>query len=343
MSITPLPTAPAVTDTTSEFNTKAFNWVAALDTFTTEANALASAVDADATAAAADADAAEAAAIAATAAANAELWVSGTTYAIGDVVYSPINLQSYRRVTNGAGTTDPSADATNWTQISQALVAASQAEMETGTEAALRSMSPLRVAQAINALASGGFSTMAVVTSSQTWTIPAGVTKLKVTVVGGGGNGGNGSGARPRASGGGGGGAAIKYFTNLTPGNTLTVTVGSAGGTSSVASGTQTISTISATGGANGANALNSAAGGNGGIGSGGTLNIGGSGGGAAETSTLFSGHGGNSIFGGGAAGRANDDSNGNPGRQYGGGGGGATGETRTGGAGFQGVVIFEY
>lgn len=39
MSITPLPPAPAVTDTTSEFNTKAFNFVAALDPMVTEINA----------------------------------------------------------------------------------------------------------------------------------------------------------------------------------------------------------------------------------------------------------------------------------------------------------------
>jgi hypothetical protein len=46
--------------------------------------------------------------------ANAAAWVSGTTYAIGDVVYSPIDYQDYRRKTDGAGTTDPSADTTNW-------------------------------------------------------------------------------------------------------------------------------------------------------------------------------------------------------------------------------------
>ena len=48
---------------------------------------------------------------------NAIAWVSGTTYAIGDARYSPANLQTYRRVTAGAGTTDPSADATNWTRV----------------------------------------------------------------------------------------------------------------------------------------------------------------------------------------------------------------------------------
>lgn len=42
------------------------------------------------------------------------LWVSGTTYAIGDKRLSPINSTTYRRLTSGAGTTDPSLDATNW-------------------------------------------------------------------------------------------------------------------------------------------------------------------------------------------------------------------------------------
>lgn len=46
--------------------------------------------------------------------ANATIWVSGTTYAIGDCRWSPSNRYVYRRITSGAGTTDPSADATNW-------------------------------------------------------------------------------------------------------------------------------------------------------------------------------------------------------------------------------------
>ena len=46
--------------------------------------------------------------------ASAPIWVSGTTYAIGDARFSPIDLKTYRRRTTGAGTTDPSADPTNW-------------------------------------------------------------------------------------------------------------------------------------------------------------------------------------------------------------------------------------
>ena len=64
---------------------------------------------------------------------------------------------------------------------------------------------------------------------SSTFTIPTGITKLKVTVVGGG------------------GGAA--YATGPC---SCTQVAGGSGGTSSVASGTQTITTISATGGAGG-------------------------------------------------------------------------------------------
>lgn len=117
MSITPLPSAPQPTDSTSEFNTKAFAWVAALDTFTTEANALAVAADADATTASGAATDAEAAAAAAVAAAGATKWVSGTTYTEGNVVWSPINYLSYRRKSTGGGTTDPSLDSTNWEQV----------------------------------------------------------------------------------------------------------------------------------------------------------------------------------------------------------------------------------
>ena len=102
-----------------------------MPTFVTEANALAASFEAledSATTAAATAtiqagnasDSAAAAALseaAAAAGSSATAWVSGTTYAIGDVRWSPITLQSYRRKTAGAGTTDPSADATNWAHL----------------------------------------------------------------------------------------------------------------------------------------------------------------------------------------------------------------------------------
>lgn len=58
-----------------------------------------------------------AAAAGSAAAAGAAIWVSGTTYAIGDARYSPADLQTYRRKTAGAGTTDPSLDGTNWARV----------------------------------------------------------------------------------------------------------------------------------------------------------------------------------------------------------------------------------
>lgn len=61
---------------------------------------------------------AAASATAAAVASGVGAWVSGTTYAIGDCRYSPIDFRTYRRKTAGAGTTDPSADATNWLVLS---------------------------------------------------------------------------------------------------------------------------------------------------------------------------------------------------------------------------------
>ncbi|CAB4121233.1 hypothetical protein UFOVP10_59 [uncultured Caudovirales phage] len=106
------------------------------------------------------------------------------------------------------------------------------------------------------------------VATGQTFTIPAGITNLKVTVVGGGGaSGSSGSfNCGPQQSGGSGGSgaSAVQWLIGLTPGNTLTVAVGAAGsaggigagggsgGTSSVASGTQSITTIQCTGGGGG-------------------------------------------------------------------------------------------
>ena len=54
------------------------------------------------------------------AAAGAILWISGTTYAVGDARISPTDFQTYRRKTIGAGTTDPSLDGTNWALVNVA-------------------------------------------------------------------------------------------------------------------------------------------------------------------------------------------------------------------------------
>lgn len=45
------------------------------------------------------------------------LWVTGTTYIVGDVRNSPTDGLPYRRIIAGAGTTDPFTDTTNWTKL----------------------------------------------------------------------------------------------------------------------------------------------------------------------------------------------------------------------------------
>jgi hypothetical protein len=117
MAITPLPSAPSTSDP-ANFDAEADAFVAALGTFVTETNALAVDVEGFKDDAETAVSAAEAAQAAAEAAASAALWVSGTTYVAGDVVYSPANYQTYRRISGGGGTTDPSADSANWTKIS---------------------------------------------------------------------------------------------------------------------------------------------------------------------------------------------------------------------------------
>lgn len=106
MSISTLPTFPDRGLAPESFQAAAAAWGAALVTFGAETNAQAVAMDA----AAVIAD--EAAGIIAE-----TKWISGTTYALGDVVWSPADYQSYRRIVAGAGTTDPSADGTNWLNI----------------------------------------------------------------------------------------------------------------------------------------------------------------------------------------------------------------------------------
>lgn len=139
------------------------------------------------------------------------------------------------------------------------LTAASQAEMEAGTEAATRKMSPLLVAQAISALATSkapGPVSVQVFTASGTWTRPAGITKIVVEVVGGGG-GGSGEGASTTGSGGAGGGYSRKIIdVSAIPSVSVTIGGGGAGGATAGGStgGTSSFGAhCSATGGGGGA------------------------------------------------------------------------------------------
>lgn len=99
MPITLPPAAPVITDSPATFDSKASAFVAYQSTLVTELNAALAAV-------------------------NMTKWISGTTYAIGDVTWSPITFYAYRRKTAGAGTTDPSSDTTNWISIASAAAGA---------------------------------------------------------------------------------------------------------------------------------------------------------------------------------------------------------------------------
>jgi hypothetical protein len=188
-----------------------------------------------------------------------------------------------------------------------------------------------------------------------TFTIPTGVSSVKVTVVAGGGAGGGASTTQGGGSGGA-GGAGIKWLTGLVPGNTLAVVVG-AGGTavsgaggnngvaSSVASGTQAITSILTNPGSGGSGpAAISGAGIGGSGGSGGDLNFGGGSGNIQFGTNGVGVPGGNSIFGGG--GKYTFGATGVAGSAPGAGGGGAGpagGGPFAGGAGAPGIVIFEW
>jgi hypothetical protein len=121
--ISTLPSPPSRQDP-ANFATEADAFLGALPTFQSQVNAagtyidgVGTAVDADAIAAAASA--ASAAASASAASQVASVWVSGGTYTIGNVRFSPITYSSYRAKTNHSGvTTDPSLDTTNWVNIS---------------------------------------------------------------------------------------------------------------------------------------------------------------------------------------------------------------------------------
>ena len=196
-----------------------------------------------------------------------------------------------------------------------------------------------------------GFSSIQAFTSSGNFTVPTGVTRVKVTVTGGGGAGGSNTVAP--AGGGGAAGSAISIISSLTSGAVIPVTVG-AGGTASSGStggsgGTSSFGTyVSATGGAGGIGGTSNGpmAGGAGGSGVGGNVNYNGSYGTDCVLSAARGGDGGGPGSGRGTTGALTAFA----GQGYGGGGGGGgsnstvgAGTGALGGNGASGVVIVEY
>lgn len=122
-TLTAIPTFPAIGSAT--FNADAYAWAVFMaGTHRTEINLIQYEISTNATTAttkAAEAVISAAGAlaseVAAASSAGAAKWVSGTTYAVGVAAWSPIDRTIYRRIVAGAGTTDPSADTTNWASI----------------------------------------------------------------------------------------------------------------------------------------------------------------------------------------------------------------------------------
>lgn len=200
-----------------------------------------------------------------------------------------------------------------------------------------------------------GGTTLITTIGTTNFVVPANVFRLReIIVIAGGGGGGSGQNAVSfNGCGGGGGaaGAAIKYDVAVTPGQTISVTVGAggiagAGGVSNGgAGGSSSFGSIcSATGGSGGLTASGSAV--NGGIGSSGDVNIRGGDGGTAVISSGPQPKGGDGTngplgYGGGGSGTATAA----PGLNatgYGAGAGGG-GQNLNGGVGSPGIIIVRY
>lgn len=200
--------------------------------------------------------------------------------------------------------------------------------------------------------------TMQVYTSAgaNTWTKPAGLTKVRIRLWGGGGGGGGSNSAQPAdgAEGGGGGGYSEKWITASALGATETATVGSggaggSGAASGSAGGTSSFgSHCSATGGSGGEVGTASTDIAPGGAGSNGDINMVGQPGDSDHADSAASargGIGGMAGGGGGAGGYGNFGAAGTNGNQPGGGGGSGgapNGTSRAGGSGGDGMIVVE-
>lgn len=342
MPITALPSPPSRQDPTN-FNDRADAFLGALPQFQSEANALESNVNdrEQSTVAASNT---------ALAIVNITKWASGTTYANGAVVWSPINGLAYRRITtSGSGTTDPSSDTTNYVQISGTGNVSTTGTQSIGGAKTFTSniignltgnaSTATNASTVTNGVYTVGNQTIAgsktfsspiifpdlttqgsaaakvvravFVTTSQTYTRPAGCNAIAFFVSGatGGLNMGQSRGGI------GGAGYSEKYISS--PSASYVITIGAAGTTSGTAGGTTSVDTISITG----SGGVTSQTGSAGGVASGGTFNAnGGSGGNAIVNGAGGGGGAGGSRAGNGFAGGSKTS------YTQGGAGGGGTG-----------------
>ena len=199
-----------------------------------------------------------------------------------------------------------------------------------------------------------GFSTIQSYTGSGSFTVPAGVTRVRVRAIGGGGGGGGNT--TSGGGGGGGGGGLAEGVYVVAPGQVVAVTVGGGGGGGANNSGSAAGNNgsggaassfgafLAASGGTGGAGSLAGGQGnsGPGGSGSGGQVNMTGGAGNAGFNGGAagFGGMGG-AAAGGGGNGAASSGLP-SPGSSPGGGGAGAGGNFG-GASGAAGLVIVEY
>lgn len=200
----------------------------------------------------------------------------------------------------------------------------------------------------LNPASSNTATTIQVFTADGTWTKPAGIIAVKVTLCGGGGAGGGAIDSETTGPGAA-GGTGIEYIPDSALSATETVTIGAGGVGVSAGNGgaggtTSFGSLLSATGGAGGGGTDSLDDGAAGGIGSGGDINIAGGGaGGSSDTSVRIPTAGGASFFGGGSQGV--NDKNGVNAVAPGSGGGAIRNNSstnRTGADGADGIIIVE-
>ena len=261
---------------------------------------------------------------------------SGTPHNTQRTQRVQLQLKAGTPATTGTQTT-PAVDS-GWTGLYVVTVAYAQTTIVSGniSIAAGAPFIPAKLPQVRG-------NNMVLITATGTWTVPTGVTKAKVRVWGAGGTSDNATGLTA-PSGGGGAGGYTEGVASVTPGSTITVTIGTCVPTAGATGGTSSFGSImSATGGSGG---VGSAAG-TGGIGVGGTFIAPRSGGSTAliaGTGSISGGVGGPAFQGGAAtfaSGQSTTAFPGNPGQFPGGGASGGTGTPIP--AGGSGLIIIEW
>jgi len=255
-------------------------------------------------------------------------WSLFVTYITGSLIVEN-TITGDKVAANTITATNIASNTITASQIASGTITATQ--IASGTITATQIAANSITVNEINNVATGqiiaGSFNLAVITSSTTWTVPAYVYKIKLTLNGGGGGGSPESTVDYSASGGGGGGGLIKFFT-VNPGDVYTINIGGGGGVGGNGGNSQVLlgSTVICTayGGTAGYISGESTSAGSGGSASGGTVNLTGGNG-------NYAGAGGASPFiGVGGASLQSASSN------SGGGGGGL-------GSGGSGLCLIEY